>query len=313
MEIGKGRYDLQYRTAGDGRVREEHAAMHGITLPADDPFWDKYYPPNGWRCRCTAVEVNKGKYPVSDSEEARRTGDKATTKLDRFGNNKAGIFRFNPGKEGKVFPPKHPYLPKGCEGCTRGMGNLAYNPDSEKCQVCTGIKKAWDKLTVEQRRQQYGKLKANPNYRDVVFNEETGGLKATHKDHSFDKDKGWYEKTAQSIGFNHGHSVIFELEDHTQQNVKNTEGLWDNLKMEIGGAETGTANNIRNALKHCASKPDTEIAIVFMPNYSSDYDIDGGLKRFEGLKKTGTSQWKHFKEIYFISKDRIIKHIGKPA
>lgn len=109
VEAGKGRYDLQYRTAGDGRVREEHAAMHGITLPADDPFWDKYYPPNGWRCRCTAVEVNKGKYPVSDSEEARRTGDKATTKLDRFGNNKAGIFRFNPGKEGKVFPPKHPY------------------------------------------------------------------------------------------------------------------------------------------------------------------------------------------------------------
>ncbi len=109
VEAGKGRYDLQYRTAGDGRVREEHAAMHGITLPADDPFWDKYYPPNGWRCRCTAVEVNKGKYPVSDSEEAKRIGDKATTKLDRFGNNKAGIFRFNPGKEGKVFPPKHPY------------------------------------------------------------------------------------------------------------------------------------------------------------------------------------------------------------
>lgn len=109
MEAGKGRYDLQYRTAGDGRVREEHAAMHGITLPADDPFWDKYYPPNGWRCRCTAVEVNKGKYPVSDSEEAKRIGDNATTKLDRFGNNKAGIFRFNPGKEGKVFPPKHPY------------------------------------------------------------------------------------------------------------------------------------------------------------------------------------------------------------
>ena len=109
VEAGGGRYDLQYRTAGDERVREEHAAMDGITLPADDPFWKSYYPPNGWRCRCTAVEVNRGKYPVSDSKKAMETGDKATTKLDRFGNNTAGIFRFNPGMEGKTFPPKHPY------------------------------------------------------------------------------------------------------------------------------------------------------------------------------------------------------------
>lgn len=109
VEQGKGRYDLQYRTAGDDRVREDHAAMNGITLPSDDPFWREYYPPNGWRCRCTAVEVNKGKYPVSDSKEAQRIGQRSTTQLDRFGNNKAAIFRFNPGMEEKVFPPKHPY------------------------------------------------------------------------------------------------------------------------------------------------------------------------------------------------------------
>lgn len=44
------RYYLQYRTAGDDRVRPEHAAMEGITLPIDDPFWESYYPPNGWNC-----------------------------------------------------------------------------------------------------------------------------------------------------------------------------------------------------------------------------------------------------------------------
>ncbi len=104
-----GRYDLQYRTAGDSRVRDEHAAMEGITLPADDPFWKSYYPPNGWRCRCTTVQVNKGKYPVSDSKDAIRIGERSTTQLDRFGNNKAAIFRFNPGMEEKVFPPRHPY------------------------------------------------------------------------------------------------------------------------------------------------------------------------------------------------------------
>lgn len=55
-------YLLQYRTAGDGKVRPEHAALNGVTLPPSDTFWDEYYPPNGWNCRCTAVQVRKGKY-----------------------------------------------------------------------------------------------------------------------------------------------------------------------------------------------------------------------------------------------------------
>lgn len=49
------RYNLQYRTVRDGRVRPEHAALHGITLPPSDPFWQSYFPPNGWNCRCTVI------------------------------------------------------------------------------------------------------------------------------------------------------------------------------------------------------------------------------------------------------------------
>ena len=102
-------YDLQYRTALDGLVREEHAALEGITLPPSDKFWNEYYPPNGWNCRCTAVQVLKGKYPASDSDQACAAGERATTRIGKNGENKAAIFRFNPGKAGKVFPPKHPY------------------------------------------------------------------------------------------------------------------------------------------------------------------------------------------------------------
>jgi SPP1 gp7 family putative phage head morphogenesis protein len=46
-----------YRTVGDNRVREEHVKLEGVTLPKDDPFWKKYYPPNGWSCRCTVIAV----------------------------------------------------------------------------------------------------------------------------------------------------------------------------------------------------------------------------------------------------------------
>lgn len=102
-------YDLQYRTAGDEKVRDEHQALDGTTLPPSDKFWNEYYPPNGWNCRCTALQVRKGKYPQSDSDKACAEGQRATTKIAKNGANKAAIFRFNPGKARKVFPPKHPY------------------------------------------------------------------------------------------------------------------------------------------------------------------------------------------------------------
>ena len=102
-------YDLQYRTALDGLVRPEHAALEGITLPPSDKFWNEYYPPNGWNCRCTAVQVLRDKYPRSDSDAACEAGERATTQIGKNGENKAEMFRFNPGKAGKVFPPKHPY------------------------------------------------------------------------------------------------------------------------------------------------------------------------------------------------------------
>jgi len=42
----------QYLAVLDERTRPAHRALHGKIVPADDPFWDYYYPPNGWGCRC---------------------------------------------------------------------------------------------------------------------------------------------------------------------------------------------------------------------------------------------------------------------
>ena len=63
------RYLIQYRTAGDDKVRAEHAPLHNTTLPVNDPFWENYLPPLGWNCRCTAVQVLRDKY-----ESAMRRG-----------------------------------------------------------------------------------------------------------------------------------------------------------------------------------------------------------------------------------------------
>lgn len=58
-------WGYKYVTVGDSRVRPEHAALEGTTLPKDDPFWERYYPPNGWSCRCQAV-------PIFDKEKIKR-------------------------------------------------------------------------------------------------------------------------------------------------------------------------------------------------------------------------------------------------
>lgn len=103
------RYNLQYRTAGDDRVRDDHAALNGTTLPKASEFWLSYYPPNGWRCRCIAVLVLASKYPITDVKAAIKAGEKATTQIGKNGRNKLEMFRFNPGLEKRVFPAGNAY------------------------------------------------------------------------------------------------------------------------------------------------------------------------------------------------------------
>lgn len=131
MEEGD-RYNLQYRTAADGKVRPEHAALHNVTLPPSDPFWEEFYPPNGWNCRCNVVQVRKSKYPVTDHDEAMSLGELAT------GKDTKGIFRFNPGKEQKAVPDYNPYTISRCRDCdiAKGKLKLAFIPDNELCEAC---------------------------------------------------------------------------------------------------------------------------------------------------------------------------------
>lgn len=130
-------YNLQYRTAGDDKVRPEHAALNGVTLPMGDPFWESYYPPNGWGCRCTVVQVRKSKYPATPHDEAMARGEEALQ-----GDTK-GIFRFNAGKQQKAVPDYNPYTIRRCNDCdlAKGKTTLAFVPDNELCAACKLVHK----------------------------------------------------------------------------------------------------------------------------------------------------------------------------
>lgn len=52
-DVLKARPYWMYDAVNDNRTRPEHKAWDGLVLPADDPWWDSHYPPNGWGCRCS--------------------------------------------------------------------------------------------------------------------------------------------------------------------------------------------------------------------------------------------------------------------
>jgi SPP1 gp7 family putative phage head morphogenesis protein len=61
IQAGKDRRPyLQYRTAGDAKVRPQHRAWNGSIYPVDHLFWQTHYPPNGWGCRCTVRAYSQG-------------------------------------------------------------------------------------------------------------------------------------------------------------------------------------------------------------------------------------------------------------
>lgn len=83
---------LRYVTQNDGRVRDEHRPLHGVTRLVDDPFWNTYFPPNGWRCRCDVVQTSGPPTHLPDTDQV----------------TVPETFKHNTGKD-PDFYPNHPY------------------------------------------------------------------------------------------------------------------------------------------------------------------------------------------------------------
>lgn len=48
-----------YDAVNDSHTRMSHLAMDGKVFPADSPIWDTWFPPNGFRCRCTVRSLSE--------------------------------------------------------------------------------------------------------------------------------------------------------------------------------------------------------------------------------------------------------------
>lgn len=96
---------LVYLIGPSQKHRPSHEAKNGLVLSVDDPFWQTWYPPNGWGCKChvrqitrrEADEIGIGESPEVPMREVfnSRTGEIKTipSGIDPGWESNPGAFR----------------------------------------------------------------------------------------------------------------------------------------------------------------------------------------------------------------------------
>ena len=74
-----------YDAVMDSNTRPEHAELNGKALRADDPFWQYFYPPNGYACRCTVRAMTQDRFDRKNIPLESSTGKLKTVKVDVSG------------------------------------------------------------------------------------------------------------------------------------------------------------------------------------------------------------------------------------
>ena len=79
-----------YDAVEDSHTRKSHLAMNGRVFPADSPVWDTWYPPNGFRCRCSVISLTKA--------QVRRMGLKVETQVPQRVDIGSGFISVRPDR-----------------------------------------------------------------------------------------------------------------------------------------------------------------------------------------------------------------------
>lgn len=97
---------LLYQLGPSREHRAEHVSWAGIILPADDPWWQTHFPPNGWGCKCWVRQLSR-----REAERLLATGAYASSAPD------LGEVEYVNRRTGRIVS-----VPKGIEP------GWAYNP-----------------------------------------------------------------------------------------------------------------------------------------------------------------------------------------
>jgi SPP1 gp7 family putative phage head morphogenesis protein len=95
---------LRYIAVMDANTSDICRPLNDIVRPVDDSLWAQYSPLNHFNCRCTLEKLSK--YDDVKQSSAREV-KRVTKELDETVSD---TFKMNPGKDGYIFSPKHPYF-----------------------------------------------------------------------------------------------------------------------------------------------------------------------------------------------------------
>jgi SPP1 gp7 family putative phage head morphogenesis protein len=128
-----------YVAVMDSRTRPSHAALNGKVFRFDDPFWQIFYPPNGWGCRCRVRAISERRLKQLKLSVETSTGKLTNKTLDAGFDKASGeiypaqVTTFNDGRGNSMTPDK---------GWNYNVGMSAFGQDIELMRKLTQIKDA---------------------------------------------------------------------------------------------------------------------------------------------------------------------------
>lgn len=170
----------QYIAVMDDRTRKEHKELHGKVFRHDDPFWENFFPPNGWNCRCTVKSLSQkdlDRLGLTVENSAGKLRD-ATAELPNGTKVQGKVYRTN----GKIIQTD--------VGWNYNPGRSTYQPQDDgkdpalRAQLEKELREYQEKRLREQQREadpssrkEPPKWKINIRYKDIFKTIEEAGIK----------------------------------------------------------------------------------------------------------------------------------------
>lgn len=216
---------LEYVTARDEHVREEHRRLDGLIYPVGDPFWNAYYPPNGWRCRCSVRKCTERDYehrqknyegrsksPMPTSEEAQKIAGKVVAKP----------FRHNVGKTEVFERDGHPYFKANAQAKEMQLSavkNYGMKPAKEIYA---------DSRNLSKYKKEIGNEKDYREYWDILeshYGKPGEGFTLTDKRQNI---SAWFDNTLKEKMLERGRYTYF---DEAIDVFNNPDEIWGTFQM----------------------------------------------------------------------------------